>query len=84
MPLLIALAPAILAVLMKIIELVITYFMKKSDQEKIFPVWRELARTMNLKGIVKRLDESERQLKANEDKWDEIERLEREAKEKKK
>lgn len=82
MPLILALAPAILQGIMMLLK----WFGDKTvnDEKKLdfYNSLKEMARVLNLPDLVKKFELAEEQLKKNKQKWDEIERLEKEEKKK--
>jgi len=74
MPLILALAPAILQLLMMILKWFAEKSVNDKEKERFYNAFTELARVLNLPDLVKKYKLSEDQLKANEDKWDEIEK----------
>lgn len=74
MPLILALAPAILQLLLMIFKWFAEKSVNDKEKERFYNAFNELARVLNLPDLVKKYKLSEDQLKANEDKWDEIEK----------
>lgn len=73
MPLVLALAPAILQAIM----MILSWFAKKSlteqQQAEFFIHWKSLCRILNLKDLVEKHEQVNNQLKENSDAWDKIE-----------
>lgn len=80
MPLLLALAPAILQGLMMLLKWFAEKSVNEKEKEKFYNAFTELARILNLPDLVKKSKLAEDQLKANEDKWSEIEKHKEEKK----
>lgn len=80
MPLLLALAPAILQGLMMLLKWFAEKSVNEKEKEKFYNAFTELARILNLPDLVKKSKLAEDQLKANEDKWSEIEKPKEEKK----
>lgn len=73
MPLILALAPAILQLLMMILKWFAEKSVNDKEKKRFYDAFTELARVLNLPDLVEKYKLSEDQLKANEDKWNEIE-----------
>lgn len=80
MPLILALAPAILQLLMMILKWFAEKSVNDKEKERFYNAFTELARVLNLPDLVKKYKLSEDQLKANEDKWNEMEKSKEEKK----
>lgn len=74
MPLLLALAPAVLQLIMMLLKWFAEKTVNDKEKAKFYNAFTELARILNLPDLVEKYKLSEEQLKANEDKWDEIEK----------
>lgn len=80
MPLILALAPAILQLLLMILKWFAEKSVNDKEKERFYNAFTELARVLNLPDLVKKYKLSEDQLKANEDKWNEMEKSKEEKK----
>lgn len=84
MPALLALLPVIAQALMMALKWVAELMVLNKQKNEFYNSMKEIARVMNLPDLVIKFEKAEEQLKLNEDKWDEIERLEKENKGEKK
>lgn len=82
MPLLLALAPAVLQGIMMLLKWLGEKSVNDKEKKRFYDAFTEMARVLNLPDLVKKYEMSEEQLKKNKQKWDEIERLEKEEKKK--
>lgn len=84
MPALLALLPVIAQALMMALKWVAELMVLNKQKNEFYNSMKEIARIMNLPDLVIKFEKAEEQLKLNEDKWDEIEKLEKENKGEKK
>lgn len=80
MPALLALAPVIIQTVLMLLKWLGEKIISDDKKEKFYNVLTEMARVLNLPDLVKKFEMAETQLKKNNAKWDEIERLEKENK----
>lgn len=80
MPVLLALLPVIAQALMMALKWVAEFMVLNKQKNEFYNSMKEIARIINLPDLVIKFEKAEEQLKLNEDKWDEIERLEKENK----
>lgn len=84
MPALLALLPVIAQILMMALKWVAEFMVLNKQKNEFYNSMKEIARLMNLPDLVTKFEKAEEQLKLNENKWDEVERLEKENKGEKK
>jgi len=80
MPALLALLPVIAQALMMALKWIAELMVHNKQKNEFYNSMKEIARIMNLPDLVIKFEKAEEQLKLNDDKWDEIERLEKENK----
>ena len=80
MPALLALLPVIAKALIMCLNWLAEFMVANKQKKEFFQSMKEIVRTMNLPDLVAKFEKAEEQLKLNEDKWDEIERIEKENK----
>lgn len=76
MPLLLALAPAVLQGIMMLLKWLGEKSVNDKEKKRFYDAFTEMARVLNLPDLVKKYEMSEEQLKKNKLKWNEIEKEE--------